>query len=157
VRRGLEYNVLRTGAVYADLTLATADPNPCAQACATDARCHSFTCSPPPVRGATADCRLMSGTPGPSAFSGAVSGVKRGLKQDSDRWGGDYKRLSLAVVAPEACQAECAKDSPCKAFTFVPAGWYGTKDAAQCLLKSSVGPAVAGSGLVSGVRGAEFF
>jgi hypothetical protein len=157
VRRGIEQNVDRVGAYYADLQQLAADPSVCANTCAADAACRAFTYTAPGLRGSTAHCLLKGGTPNPSPFTGAVSAVKRGLTENSDRWGGDYRSLWLAIAAPQACQAACAQDAQCKAFTYVPPGWYGWNASAACLLKSSVGPAVSNTGLVSGVRGAEFF
>jgi hypothetical protein len=135
------------------------DRNGCAVACMKDGTCRAYTFYPS-GSGPVGTCLLMDVT-GPwkseSGLFGPVSGIKRGLWQNSDRWGGDYARLYLSTAAPEACQAACANDSACKAFTYVPPWWYGNNDTAQCLLKSSVGPLVAGTGLVSGVKGAEFF
>src|SRR6185295_3331351 len=135
------------GIFYAEFSLAQADPNVCAAACSVDPLCRAFTYTAPGVRQATPQCMLKEDMPSPSPFVGATSGVKHGLEQNTDRIGGDYASFAQAYPVPEECQAACAQDPNCKAFTFVPPGWYGSNPYASCLLKASVGSLASGTGL----------
>jgi hypothetical protein len=91
-------------------------------------------------------------------MTGAVSGVKRGLEQETNRAGTDFDNFDLPHAVPEECQARCAQDSRCLAFTYVAPGFNGASQPnAHCWLKSSVTSPSAGTGLVSGVRGGDFF
>ena len=45
------------------------------------------------------------------------------MQVDTDLFGGDYQGLD--IVSPDACQAECKKDTRCRAWTYVKAGVQG--------------------------------
>lgn len=153
--RGLECNVDRPGGDYRDFVIAN-DPNQCRQSCALDDRCKAYTAR----TGATPRCYLKSSVPDPVADATGTlcSGVKLDLEVDTDRPGLDLTDLDLATNGTaETCQAKCAANSSCQAWTFAPAGWRGSGTASHCWLKSGV-PAPASSGsLVSGIRGAELW
>jgi LCCL domain-containing protein/PAN domain-containing protein len=68
-----------------------------------------------------------------------------------DRPGSDFKNFDLSEVRPELCQAECAMDFNCKAYTDVKPGIQGPN--ARCWLKSSVPAQVSNSCCVSGAKG----
>jgi hypothetical protein len=155
VRRGLEVGVNRPGQDYANLALSSANPNLCRNACSTDADCKAFTYVAPGVQGPSARCWLKSGAASPSFHGSTTSGVKRGLEIDSDRAGSDYRWFETADPRPEVCQAQCAAESACLAFTFVPAGRQGTN--ARCWLKNGIPTKSVNVGVVSGIKGAEFF
>jgi hypothetical protein len=55
----------------------------------------------------------------------------------------------------EVCQAACAGESACQAFTFVPPGIQSAKP--RCWLKSGIPVATMSEGVVSGLKGTEFF
>ena len=80
-----------------------------------------------------------------------VSGAE--VESGIDRPGNDYKRIEMApsITRFGQCQAACASDPKCKAWTFVKSGVQGPK--AQCYLKSSVPNAFGNNCCTSGVKG----
>lgn len=155
VRRGMEYNVDRGGWDYSHFTLGSANPILCQTACANDARCKAFTYVAPGVQGASAGCWLKTDADAPRSMSNVISAMKRGLEVNTDRAGSDYRNFVPSSNVPEVCQAECAKDAACVAWTFVPSHVQG--DGARCWLKNSIPAASSQEGIVSGLKGAEFF
>ena len=71
---------------------------------------------------------------------GGYDGERRGgnfaIEFDTDRRGGDYKNFDLPEARYELCQAACANDANCLAFTYVKPGVQGSS--ARCWLKNSV-------------------
>jgi hypothetical protein len=68
-----------------------------------------------------------------------------------DRPGSDYTSVTLPSGSDYAdCQALCAADNPCVAWTFVNAGIQATNP--RCWLKSSVPPQVPNGCCTSGVK-----
>lgn len=67
-----------------------------------------------------------------------------------DRRGLDYTSFDLPAADPNLCQAACAKDSRCKAFTYVKPGVQGS--AARCWLKHTVPKTLPDTCCVSGVK-----
>lgn len=153
-RRGFENNVDRPGFDYTHFAVA-ADPRICRDACATDKRCKSFSYVQPGLQGPSAVCWLKSGAPAPGPAAGVTSGMKRGLEVNTDRPGSDFNNFSQSSDVPEECQAACAADSRCLAWTFVPSGVQGI--AAHCWLKNGIPRPGTSDGIVSGLKGAEFF
>ncbi len=146
-KRSMEYGSDRPGGDYANRAATTA--NQCRTMCANEGRCRSFT-----FVAATNRCWLKATVPNPVAQASMYSGVKRGFEIDTDRPGGDYRSFELEGSRPEECQATCARESQCLAFTYVPRNGAAK---ARCWLKSSV-PAVAGNlNMISGIKGTEFF
>lgn len=158
VRRGLENNINRAGYDYSDFDVSNT-PSDCSQRCSNETNCRAFTFTWAGTNGRTnAHCWLKSAVGGPSSLSFAVSGVKRGLEMDTNRWGGDYSDFDLGFAVPEDCQARCAQDGRCQAFTYLPPGWNGSSQPnAHCYLKNTIPGTSSATGLVSGVRGADFF
>lgn len=72
------------------------------------------------------------------------------IEYDTDRMYGDYLDFDLPRDDYKLCLTACAKDSKCKAFTFVKPGSQG--DSARCWLKSNVTSASGSSCCVTGVR-----
>jgi hypothetical protein len=73
------------------------------------------------------------------------------VNYNTNIFGGDYRRIILPTPRASWCGYYCAQDSQCKAYTYVPAGDPGAEQAsAVCYLKSSVPPASAAPGLISG-------
>ncbi|MFO1173472.1 MAG: PAN domain-containing protein [Hyphomicrobiaceae bacterium] len=64
------------------------------------------------------------------------------IEQGVDRPGGDYKDFELepSIAGFGPCQAQCAQDKKCRAWTFVKSGVQGPK--AHCWLKSTLPTAV---------------
>jgi hypothetical protein len=156
--RGLETNVERPGRTYKTVTLSgSATTRICASSCAKEARCRAFTFWPPGTRSGTSSptCELKSAPADPVVHSGVTSGARRGLELNTDRVGMDYKVIDISTPAAESCQASCAADPVCQAFTFVPPGIQAAK--ARCWLKSGIPAATTAEGLVSGLSGTELF
>jgi hypothetical protein len=72
------------------------------------------------------------------------------IETSTNRPGEDYRNFELSEPRPELCQAECAGDPKCKAFTYVRPGLQGPR--ARCWLKSTVPPAAPNPCCVSGVK-----
>jgi V8-like Glu-specific endopeptidase len=156
VNRGLEINTDRPGKDYRSFDLPSADPLLCREECATDSACKAFTYVAAAVQGTHARCWLKSAVPAPIAgVANVISGFKRGLEANTDRSGGDYREFEQDVAVPEVCQATCANESACAAFTYVPPGRQTKK--AHCWLKSSIPTATSNEGMVSGLKGLDFF
>jgi hypothetical protein len=71
----------------------------------------------------------------------------------ADRWGSDYKSFELSTNDPLACQIQCAQDSLCKAYTFVPAGiltFESRGPVPRCYLKNAEPATSKYPGLISG-------
>jgi hypothetical protein len=71
-----------------------------------------------------------------------------GMEGDSNRSGADYRNFDTANA--RQCQAACANEAPCKAWTWVKAGVQGP--AARCWLKNQVPAARADACCISGVN-----
>jgi hypothetical protein len=80
--------------------------------------------------------------------SPAVVGRALGFETDTNRFGSDYRSLD----APDAqkCQAACAGEAQCKAWTWVKPGVQGPS--AKCWLKNAVPVASKSNCCVSGVK-----
>ena len=91
-----------------------------------------------------------------------------GSSWGTDRPGGTYRQFEVAGNNPEVCQASCAAETECRAFTFFP---KGAGNPSRCELKDRVptkvrfhstgkeptlgGPNV--ENIVSGIAGLDFF
>lgn len=76
--------------------------------------------------------------------------VGRGMEDNIDRPGSDYRRFDLSERTPESCQSACANDGArCMAWTYVRPGVHG--DRAVCFLKSALPSATASTCCISGV------
>ena len=146
--RGGEPGYNRAGHDYATTWAYSA--RECADTCARDERCTAYTY----VAGGAPSCWLKDGVPGGSRLAGASSGVKGGLEVDVDRPGGDYRAIEMWDPLPSRCQATCAAEAQCQAWTYVPPGVLHTLFA-YCSLKSSIPPARTTTGMISGLKGHE--
>jgi hypothetical protein len=72
------------------------------------------------------------------------------LENDIDRPGLDYRAFDLPEPRPELCQAECARESTCRAFTYVKPGYQGSQG--RCWLKASVPEPTPNPCCISGVK-----
>jgi len=82
--------------------------------------------------------------------AGVVEPRSAALETSIDRPGGDYKSFEIKMgEAEENCQAACAADNKCRAWTFARAGYVG-KDA-HCYLKKDIKPPRRKAGYISGV------
>ena len=82
----------------------------------------------------------------------AAAGTARGNRWERgiDRPGSDYRNFDLARPDPALCEAACANDNRCKAWTWVRPGHQGSN--ARCWLKYRVPAAQASNCCVSGTR-----
>ena len=135
----------RPGSDYAVDTVA--DRAACTQLCAGDARCLSYSY----VESSRA-CWRKDGVPWPTRTAGMQSGRKLGLSVNVDYAGGDYRTFTTTATDPAStCQATCARETACKAWSLSEA----TSDP-TCHLKSSIGSPSFKSRIVSGLKGLEF-
>jgi hypothetical protein len=148
VFRSHEANIDRLGNDYRSFEIH--DVATCQDACQRESQCKAYTWT-------GVWCYLKNAASPPSPSLGMISGLRRGLEVNVDRPGNDLRVINLPFGTPEACQAECQKESRCAAFTYGAQGLDNNHP--RCWLKSAVPPAVANpdDGLVSGVRGMDFF
>jgi hypothetical protein len=145
-KNALEPNIDRPGRELRALTTASATQ--CASECAKHDFCDSFSFSP------AKRCTLKFGTPAPEFAPGHVSGIRGGIEYNVNRPGSAYKSFGLPNGHERKCQAECLKDSKCKAWSYYTAIAGGGP---TCYLRNAV-PARDGKlGVMSGVPGMEFF
>ncbi|XQQ07526.1 MAG: PAN domain-containing protein [Leptolyngbya sp. IPPAS B-1204] len=69
---------------------------------------------------------------------------------NTDRPGRDYRDFDLSQPCATRCQAACADDSDCVAYTYVKPGVQGSK--ARCWLKDRVASPTRNSCCISGVK-----
>lgn len=126
----------------------------CQAMCSSESRCQAFTHNT-----AKNVCFLKSDVGRSVRFSGAVSGLKAvaaarpvgefDILPDTDVPGGDYRGgltdARLRDISIAACQAACAVDGQCAAFTY-------NEPKAVCFLKSAVGRTQSFAGAISGIR-----
>lgn len=147
IRREAEVGYNRPGYDYAVSSAASAQA--CADTCVRDDKCEAYT-----YTGFTGNnCWLKDAVPWAGAGAGMTSGVRRGLELDTNRAGGDYRSFTTTRLSPTVCQATCAQESACQAWTYVPPS--SSASVATCWLKSSIPGRSTAVGIVSGVRGFE--
>jgi hypothetical protein len=66
----------------------------------------------------------------------AIASAKPFTETDVSRWGSDYQRFAIAKGEAQACADACAKDSKCRAWSYIKPGVMGPL--ADCRLKSAV-------------------
>lgn len=139
-----ETDVERPGFTYQ--TFTRADAIACAATCAGDARCRAYT-----YDNFTDLCDLKDTVPWAGHATAKVSGVRRGLEVDTNRSGSNYRSFSNPSQDPAECQAACARESQCQAWTYD--GRSGQSP--HCNLKNAVPARTAMTGAVSGLKGLE--
>ncbi len=145
--RELEPGVNRPGNDIA--THTASGGRACARRCAEDERCEAFTVT----SAAANNCFLKDAVPAATSGPGMASGVRRGVETNVDRTGGNYRTFTTGRLSPTTCQASCAREGQCQAWTYAPP--VAPETAATCFLKDQVPPAVASRGQVSGLKGLE--
>ncbi len=148
VSRWAEVGYNRPGAdvAWSSTTSAAA----CADQCKRDWRCAAFTYT----GAAGTNCWLKDSVPGLVAGTGMTSGVRRGLEVGVDRPGMDYDTFTDSRLTPTVCQARCAQEAACQAWSYVMP--TPPESVATCRLKSGVPGKVANRSSVSGIKGLEF-
>jgi hypothetical protein len=164
---GMEMNTNRMGGDYRDFDLGKAGPAACQAACAAEPECKAWTYVKPGLQGDQARCWLKETAMPPNSDECCVSGVKgeqgsgagsasprpRGMERNTNRIGGDYRDFDLVRADPAACQAACAAEAECKAWTYVKPGLQG--DQARCWLKDTAMPPNPDECCISGVKSAR--
>jgi hypothetical protein len=130
--------------------LSATSARACASECAKNEACRSFTFT----GGSSNNCWLKGREPWASPAPSWSSGVRRGLEMDRIYRGRDY-RYFATKPEPRECQATCARESQCAAWTYQPppANYVGS---AWCFLETSVPVPTFARGYVAGVKGMEF-
>jgi hypothetical protein len=83
------------------------------------------------------------------AGGGGGETIPAGATNNTERPGNDIRDFDLAGPNPATCQAECAGDGRCRAWTYVRPGYQGPS--ARCYLKRSVPAPVSNACCISGV------
>lgn len=136
----------------ADYSIFTVDKHgDCTQKCSEDARCRAFATRE--ETGGTFTCFLKEWVPNVTPMPGVRSERKFGLELETDRPGNDYRVFDISQYAPELCQAECARDSRCRSWTF---SVVSGPSASKCYLKDKFGTPTYSPNHISGERWAEY-
>lgn len=139
LRPAREDNTDRWGNDYRSFTTSSASI--CEDTCASEAQCKAWTLVSSRTR-----CYLKDAEGSPRSYTGATSGKKRGLDVNTDRPGNDYRSFTPSSPSAAICQATCAAESACKAWTYVPP----TSGSARCYLKNATPWAYSTTGMASG-------
>lgn len=151
----LEPGVNRAGNDYKKFPTSS-NPEACRQACADDPVCQAFTWVRPGVQDPRAVCWLKNGVPTAASDETCVSGVRVDtpaaagvitMERDTDRPGQDYKNFEAPLGV---CQAKCAAEPECKAYTWVRSGSQGQPPV--CWLKNGIPGPIKNDACVSGVK-----
>jgi PAN domain len=152
-------NFDRPGGDYTHVEISSGDPAECALACERDRRCRAWSFSYPTVSRESAICWLKGSVPKRVENTCCVSGVRgagvvevrnRKLEIATDRYGGDYRSMTVEPSAEgDTCKIACENDNKCRAWTYARPGYVG-KDA-RCYLKDKIKPPRRKPGFISGV------
>ncbi len=143
---GFERGFNRQGMDYT--SFATADAGACAYYCRIDGRCRSFTWV---ASGGT--CWLKDGVPDLVPAPGMISGLTPVLEANTNRNGMDLRNFVPPEPRAELCGAACARDTACRAWTYVAPSGNST---GMCWLKNGVPAASNCSICTSGVMDRAF-
>lgn len=152
-------NFDRPGSDYLRTPLPSGDPAVCALQCERDRRCRAWSFNYPTVSDESAICWLKSTVPPRVESNCCVSGVRgagvveprtSALEVETDRPGGDYRTVDVAVdPRGDTCKAVCDADNKCRAWTYARPGYV--EKSARCFLKDHVKPPRRKPGFISGV------
>lgn len=152
-------NFDRPGSDYARRPVPSGDPVVCALACERDRRCRAWSFSYPANNPDGAVCWLKNTVPPRVRSNCCITGVRgagvverrsKTLEIAIDRYGGDYRSLTVAADGQgENCRAACMADKRCRAWTYARPGYIGKE--ARCFLKDRIKPPRRKPGFVSGV------
>lgn len=93
----------------------------------------------------------FSGVKPPLPPPPSTSRTVAAMEYNTDRPGGDYRKVSKKKIDAKYCQTICMSDSRCKAWTYVKPNKLQGEEA-QCWLKDSVPRKIQNSRCVSGVK-----
>ena len=154
--KDMEWNIDRPGSDIANFNLSSADPKVCKKRCDKNSKCKAWTyVRPYTTQGQYPRCWLKSAIPRGKKNSCCVSGLKKvippKIEWNIDRPGSDISNFNLPKANPKLCQNRCAKNSKCKAWTYVrPHTIQGSFP--RCWLKSRVPAARKSSCCASGIK-----
>jgi len=141
------------GSDYANFNAASAPV--CRNTCGGDSRCQAWTWVKPGIQGPTGHCWLKYRVPtlvrNTCCNSGSRENIaKSDLKAEdrTDRPGLDYQ--NFVTDSWKTCEATCANDLTCAAWTYARAGFQGPRG--HCWLKTAVPHPVENQQTVSGVK-----
>jgi hypothetical protein len=127
----------------------------CRNSCGGDSRCQAWTCVRPGVQGPSGRCWLKSRVPAlvknPCCNSGSGANIRKAdLKAEdkTDRPGFDINNFT--VRGWKACEAACASEGQCAAWSYVRPGVQGPQ--ARCWIKSRAPNPVVNANVISGVK-----
>ena len=134
---------------------AATSPFICRDSCGGDTQCRAWSWVRPGVQGPSAQCWLKNQVPrmvkNDCCSSGprqSISGRDLKAEDHTDRPGSDYKNLAMDSWA--ACEATCADEDRCTAWTYARPGFQGPRG--HCWLKTAVPNPQDNKQTVSGVK-----
>jgi hypothetical protein len=141
------------GSDYVNFSASSASV--CRNTCGGDSRCQGWTWAKPGVQGPTGRCWLKHRLPNLVKNSCCNSGSRANISEAdlrtedrTDRPGSDYRNFD--TDSWKTCEATCAGDGKCAAWTYARAGFQGPRG--RCWLKVGVPHPVDNEHTVSGVR-----
>jgi len=152
----MENNFNRVGADLGSFDLSTADPAACMQECNGNQACRAWTYVQPGIQGPNPRCWLKREIPVKTPNDCCVSGIKVAIqsmgevRNNANRVGHDFASFDLPQSDPRLCQAECAGNRQCKAWTYVRPHVQGNSP--RCWLKNAEPPLAQDSCCVSGLK-----
>jgi hypothetical protein len=155
---GMRDGVDRPGGDYRSYEMRRGDGGPaaCQAACEDDNVCRAWAFKRPGGFGDPARCFLKGVVtperPDRQIISGVSSNrdrIGRGMEDNTDRPGSDYRDFDLPRADPQLCQQACERDRSCRAWTYARPGADG--ETARCFLKSPAPGARRDNCCISGV------
>lgn len=159
IEPGMRDGVDRPGSDYRSFLPSRREgPSACQNACEDENECRAWAFKRPSGPGDRGRCYLKGIAPAEVRDRTVISGVSRnrdvigrGMEENTDRAGSDYRDLDLTSADPRLCQRECERDRSCRAWTYVRPGVQGENP--RCYLKSPAPGASRNDCCVSGVIG----
>jgi hypothetical protein len=156
---GMRDGVDRPGSDYRSFTPSRREgPAACQNTCEDENECRAWAFKRPAGPGDRGRCYLKGVAPAETRDPTVISGVSRnrdtigrGMEDNTDRPGADYRSLDLTDADPRACQRACEGDRGCRAWTYVRPGVQAEN--AKCYLKSPAPGANRDACCISGVVG----
>lgn len=157
IEPGMRDGIDRPGSDYRSFSPSRREgPAACQNACEDENECRAWAFKRPGGPGERGRCFLKGvAAPevrDPSVISGVSSNrdvIGRGMEDNVDRPGNDYREIDLAEPKPRLCQAECERDGRCRAWTYTRPG--AAAENAKCYLKSPAPGATRAACCISGV------
>jgi hypothetical protein len=155
---GMRDGVDRPGGDYRDFEMRRGDGGPagCQRACADDNACRAWAFKRGDRFGDPSRCFLKGVVTAERPDRQIISGVStnrdtivRGMEDNTDRPGSDYRDFDLTAPDPRQCQQACERDRSCRAWTYVRPG--AQTDQPRCYLKTPAPGATRDNCCVSGV------